>query len=59
MTTIAELGTFLAREQTAAGLPAAPSAPSEPGPVVLPGPGAPPPAANGTSPAPAIGAAHG
>jgi regulator of protease activity HflC (stomatin/prohibitin superfamily) len=41
MTTIAELGTFLAREQTAAGLPAAPSAPSEPGPVVLPGPGAP------------------
>jgi regulator of protease activity HflC (stomatin/prohibitin superfamily) len=49
MTTIAELGAFLARETTAAGLPAAPSA----RPVVLPGPGAAPPGVNGTSPAPA------
>ena len=59
MTTIAELGSFLAREQAAAALPAAPSALSAPGPVVLPGPGAPPPAANGSSPAPASGAANG
>jgi hypothetical protein len=48
MTTIAELGTFIARE-TAAALAAAPSAP---GLVVLPGPGAAPPAANGSSHAP-------
>jgi regulator of protease activity HflC (stomatin/prohibitin superfamily) len=53
MTTIAELGSFLAGEKAAAGLPAA--ARSAPGPVVLPGPGAPPQAANGSSPAPASG----
>jgi regulator of protease activity HflC (stomatin/prohibitin superfamily) len=60
MTTIAELGSFLAGEKAAAGLPAVVSAaPSGPGPVVLPGPGAPPLAANGSSPAPANGAASG
>jgi regulator of protease activity HflC (stomatin/prohibitin superfamily) len=60
MTTIAELGTFLTRERNAAGLPAAlPATPSAAGPVVLPGPGAPPPAANGSSPAHATGAADG
>ena len=58
MTTIAELGTFLAGEKHAAGLPAASASPAA-GPVVLPGPGAPPPAANGSSPAPASGAASG
>jgi hypothetical protein len=50
MTTIAELGTFLAGEKHAAGLSAA-SAPAA-SPVVLPGPGTPRPAANGSSPAP-------
>jgi regulator of protease activity HflC (stomatin/prohibitin superfamily) len=58
MTTIAELGTFLAREKTAAALSAA-SGPPAAGPVVLPGPAAAPPAANGSSPAPAGGAANG
>ncbi len=53
MTTIAELGSFLAREAEAAGpagLPVAPAAFAPPamGPVVLPGPGIPPPAANGS-----------
>jgi regulator of protease activity HflC (stomatin/prohibitin superfamily) len=62
MTTIAELGTFLAREQHAAGLPAGLSAapvPPAAGPVALPGPAGSPPAANGSTPAPASGAAHG
>ena len=63
MTTIAELGSFLAGEKAAAGLPAAvsadASAPSPPAPVLLPGPGAPPPAVNGSSNGPASGAANG
>jgi regulator of protease activity HflC (stomatin/prohibitin superfamily) len=58
MTTIAELGTFLAGEKHAAGLTAA-SAPPAAGPALLPGPGAPPPAANGSSAAPTSGAANG
>ena len=57
MTTIAELGTFLAGEKHAAGLPAA-SAPPAAGPVPLPGPGTPLPAANGSLPAPASGTAN-
>ncbi len=58
MTTIAELGTFLAGEKHAAGLPAA-SDPAAAGPVLLPGPGTPLPAANGSLPAPASGTAKG
>jgi regulator of protease activity HflC (stomatin/prohibitin superfamily) len=57
MTTIAELGSFLAGEKAAAGLSA--TAPSAPGPLVLPGLSAPPPAANGRSPDPASSAANG
>jgi regulator of protease activity HflC (stomatin/prohibitin superfamily) len=57
MTTIAELGTFLAGEKHAAGLSAA-SVPA-PNPVVLPGPEAPPPTANGSTPVPGGGAAAG
>jgi regulator of protease activity HflC (stomatin/prohibitin superfamily) len=60
MTTIAEIGTFLAGEKHAAGLPGAlpvASAPTAADPVVLPGPATPPPAANGSSPTPATGAA--
>jgi regulator of protease activity HflC (stomatin/prohibitin superfamily) len=62
MTTIAEIGTFLAGEKHAAGLPGAlpvASAPTAADPVVLPGPATPPPAANGSSPTPASGAASG
>jgi regulator of protease activity HflC (stomatin/prohibitin superfamily) len=60
MTTIAELGTFLARETTAAaGLPAVLPPASSARPVVLPRPGAAPPADNGTSPAPASSSASG
>jgi regulator of protease activity HflC (stomatin/prohibitin superfamily) len=58
MTTIAELGTFLAGEKHAAGLPAA-SAPPAAGPALVPGAGVPPVVHNGNSPAPAGGAAHG
>jgi hypothetical protein len=55
MTTIAELGTFLAGEKHAAEQSAA-SVPVM-SPVVLPGPEAPPPA-NGSSPEPGTGTAH-
>ena len=49
MTTIAELGSFLAREKTAAGLPAGPRCSAGPGSAAD---RAPPPAANGSSPPP-------